>query len=442
MIKKLSFSSALLFLLAAYFCLLFSCEMGTSSASGGQSSDDSPPHWTILVYMAADNELESSAIYDINEMENADLPENLDVLVLFDRSAKYDSSNGDWSGTRLYKIKKDENVNKNLIASEILDCDELGISSESDCELDMGNKSSLSGFLTFAKREFPSEKYGLIIWGHGAGYAGFSKDETNNSKLLLPDIRAGIEEAFPDGKEKLEFIGFDTCYGATLEVAFELKDCAKIMAGTPGIVSNDGWNYKLLFSNFAETEMLAEDFADSCLKQFENSYADYQYGAFCALDLSKIENFVSAFDDFSAGAASKITSSAVRNKIFSSLESNSVSYLSSFSETDFYIDVFSLEKNISEILQDDEISSLGEKMEEALDSAVLSHWNKLDGKSLSVFMGEYKSIGIFSLSHPDLYVNGSRNSEICKFVSFCSNYVPTINQKGSLLDKLFYMTGD
>lgn len=455
--KKNPFHSFSAVLMIAILNLLFSCAMDdnatryfvvpnansdavveeASTQDAENSSENNLSSWTILVYMAADNELEGAAISDINEMENVDLPSGVNLLVLFDRAAGNDYSNGDWTETRLFKISKDESLDKTLISSEALSCEELGISLDSEVELDMGNEAVLSGFLSFACRKFPSENYGLIIWGHGAGWRGFSEDETNKSRLSLANLRTGIESGMK--YKKLDFLGFDTCFSSTLEVAFEMKSCAKIMAGTPGIVCESGWNYELLFSDFLSGSMLAEDFAQSCQTQFEKTYENYQYGAFCIVNLSEIENLVSAFNDFAQKAALQIENVATKNEIFSLIEKNSVSYLSSQIPSDFYIDVLSMEKIICSVIENDEISAAGKTLENALNCAVLSSWNKIDGISLSVFFGYYKSSGVFSLSHPDSYVKGSRDFEICNFISFCGGYVPTKNCAGSLLDKFFYV---
>lgn len=439
-------------LMAAIFVLFSSCSMEDKSSRyfvfGSENSNENDEKadsnsektdyslWTILIYMAADNELESAAISDIIEMESVDFPSDVNILVLFDRAVGYDTSNGDWTGTRLYKISKNESTNKNIISSEILECEELELSSKTENELDMGNEKNLSGFLHFARSSFHSENIGLIIWGHGSGWKGFSEDETNSSLLSLKNLRLGIEHGME--YEKLDFIGFDTCFSSTLEVAFELKDCAKFMAGTPGIVSENGWNYYYLFTDFLKSGMLAEDFIQSCQNQFEKIYSSYDYGAFCQLNLSQVENLVLSFNSFSKTATLKIKDFDIRNKIFKLIENESVSYLSTQFPTDFYVDIFSLKKILCSVLDYDDVILAGEIFENALNSAVAGSWNVSGGCSLGVFFGFYKSSGIFSQSHYEPYIKGSRDSDACNFVSLCDGYVPTKNCSGSLLDKLFY----
>ena len=56
--------------------------------------------WTVMVYLDGDNDLESAAIEDLNEMEQVGSNSNLNIVVLFDRVSGYNSSNGDWTDTR------------------------------------------------------------------------------------------------------------------------------------------------------------------------------------------------------------------------------------------------------------------------------------------------------------------------------------------------------
>ena len=56
---------------------------------------------TLMVYMAADNDLESYALSNLKDMEKA-VYEKMNVLVLLDRAEGYDQTDGDWTDTRLF----------------------------------------------------------------------------------------------------------------------------------------------------------------------------------------------------------------------------------------------------------------------------------------------------------------------------------------------------
>ena len=169
--------------------------------------------WSILVYMSADNNLESAAIADLIEMEKSKLnTKNVSVLVLLDRNPSYDSSNGNWKNTKLYRLKTNNVSDTNEILSEEIECLELGLSSSSQNELDMSAYMSLSRSIKFMYENYPANQYGVILWGHGEGWRGFCYDETSENRMTLTQLNSGLKNGL-NGK-KLDFIGFDSCFGA------------------------------------------------------------------------------------------------------------------------------------------------------------------------------------------------------------------------------------
>lgn len=85
-------------------------------------------NWTFMVYLDADNNLEQYGIEDFNEMEMAGSTSDVNIVVQFDRTPSYDTTNGDWTTTRRYYVTYDTDpqiINSTLIA-------DLG-------ELDMAN---------------------------------------------------------------------------------------------------------------------------------------------------------------------------------------------------------------------------------------------------------------------------------------------------------------
>ena len=126
-----------------------------------------PAKWTLLIYMAADNNLEPYAIQDINELEQglwrlkeAGLAATLvDILVLVDRAKGYDEAWDDWTDTRLIRIQPD---NSPAFASRVL---------MQHRELDMGDPATLSAFIGAAQNLSDSEHTALILWNHGGGWS-------------------------------------------------------------------------------------------------------------------------------------------------------------------------------------------------------------------------------------------------------------------------------
>ena len=81
------------------FVALVGCVDMHSEKSQLVSVDPQIREWTIAVYMAADNDLESAAIQDLNEME-ASIENGVTVVALLDRSDGYDGTNGNWDDSR------------------------------------------------------------------------------------------------------------------------------------------------------------------------------------------------------------------------------------------------------------------------------------------------------------------------------------------------------
>jgi hypothetical protein len=114
--------------------------------------------------MAADNNLESAAIADFNELEAVNLAgKQASILVLFDRGPGYDATNGDWTDTRLFEVKTDPSGNNGTIISTRLDCPQLGLSATSNTELDMADPLVLNWLIDYTKGTYTADNYGLII---------------------------------------------------------------------------------------------------------------------------------------------------------------------------------------------------------------------------------------------------------------------------------------
>src|SRR5256885_15277264 len=66
-----------------------------------------PASWTVLAYMAGDNDLEGSLLGDLREMERVgSRPGSVEIVAQIDRAPGYDTSRGDWTGSRRYYVTK------------------------------------------------------------------------------------------------------------------------------------------------------------------------------------------------------------------------------------------------------------------------------------------------------------------------------------------------
>jgi hypothetical protein len=430
-------------------------DTGTTGSAGASSSSDTENDrkWTIVVYMAADNNLENAAISDLNEMEGAEYDHDLiSVLALLDRSASYDSTNGDWSDTRLFEVTHDEGGVNAQIISKRLKCPELGLSAESETELDMGSKTVVSGLVSYARRMYPAQNISLIMWGHGTGWRSnddsmdtavfseraFAIDKTDSSYLSIADLASGITTGMED--IKLAVCGFDTCFGATFETAYELRKCAELLVGTPGIESAGGWDYTLLFNLFSQTKLSAQDLSDSIVSQYKNVYSGFPYSCISHVELSRMESLFTSFDHFAKIAADCIDNKTKKFAVKEALENTSSAYYSASYPTDYYIDI---KKSIDLLVTI--FPSLKEEacqVNSDLALAVPNSWSASESEDfprcLGVFYCQYLAPSITAPYHPAAYVGNSRVAGQTQFVINSKGYVPTQKSEGSFLDKVFY----
>ena len=134
---------------------------------------------------------------------------------------------------------------------------------------------------------YPANQYGVILWGHGEGWRGFCYDETSEKRMTLTQLNSGLKNGL-NGK-KLDFIGFDSCFGAELEVFYQVRNYADVAFGVEGLLGINGMDYELLFNSFTSKKQKSLDaFIDSVVMQFQCSYEKYSKAAISVVDLNKI----------------------------------------------------------------------------------------------------------------------------------------------------------
>lgn len=407
-------------------------EAETSSGNDEQKEEsekempeDPPVHreWTFMVYMGADNSLEPYAIQDINEMESGiEKGGSVTVLSLLDRALNYDDSNGNWTGTRLYEIKKDEKGKNAGIESKRIACPDLGIDTENDTELNLASGNTLSFFVDFVKREYESDHYCLVIWGNGGGWRGCVSDESSSFTMNLPELGKSLE-----GKG-LDAVVFDTSFGLSLETLYELKDACRFVAGTPGINSETGLDYEKFFSEFCAGSKSTGSFLEKICSSAESE--------FYAVSLSNIQGVVDSLNETGKALSKYISSRTVQKQVFEKLLGNGNTYCSGNYPCDLYISLpacidYFLALNNSEVL------TATRKLQSALQKISVTG----DQVCPSLFLIPVISRGTAVSRHPESYIfpDGKNSDGIvrCSFVKNASYWVPT-GKNMSFMDSLFY----
>ena len=89
-----------------------------SRSSGGNGDGDS---WTILIYIMGDTDLEAAALYDLLELQDAELGENTNVMAIVDRSDRTDEENG-YSGGDVLELGNFSDTRLLVFTADGLNC--------------------------------------------------------------------------------------------------------------------------------------------------------------------------------------------------------------------------------------------------------------------------------------------------------------------------------
>ena len=106
----------------------------------------------------------------------------------------------------------------------------------------MTNPDNLASYIQWSAKNFPADRYELILWDHGGGsVSGYGYDEKyrNSGSMTL----SGIQSALEKGGVKFDFVGFDACLMATTETALMLSNYADYMVASEETEPGVGWFY-------------------------------------------------------------------------------------------------------------------------------------------------------------------------------------------------------
>ncbi len=276
----------------------------------GAQGQDELPKWTFMVYLDADNNLEDAGIDDVNEMEEFGSTDDVNIVVQMDRIRDYDSTNGDWDDCRRFYIEKD--LDRDTITSP--EQGRLG-------EVNMGDPETLIDFVSWSVKNYPAQRYALILWNHGGAFRGVCFDDTvpglpegEYDALNMSDVNYAAEEIYKVlGNRKMDLWGFDACLMAQVAVMYELKDFVKVGVGSGYNEPGDGWPYDEILGPLTEKPGMDEkEFAAIIVHEYIYSYnnkqqdpQDYPMVTQAAFDLELMDKVVGVLDEFSEELGSK-----------------------------------------------------------------------------------------------------------------------------------------
>lgn len=251
-------------------------------ATTAHSPDRGVADWTVLVYMASDNDLESSALADLREIAQVGSSARVTVVAQVDRmtsSQGWDSPTaGNWSGTKRFLIEPGMEPDA-AMAIACLD------------ELNTGDPDTLSDFIAWGMDTYPATHYALILWSHGGSWMGLASDETSGGdSLSLPELGAALASAhIRSGGVTLDLIGFDACLMGQLDVFQTIAPYARVAVASAEIEPTQGWAWDVwLRALTANPDQDAASIAGIIVDSYVHSYQGSDDVTLAAFDLAQV----------------------------------------------------------------------------------------------------------------------------------------------------------
>jgi hypothetical protein len=302
--------------------------------------------WTFIVYMAADNDLRSFAMYNIKQMVSIGSNEHINIVIHLDIRL-----NNNIKVTRRYYIEKGKIIHVNA-------------NDPNSQQMDSGNAQTLVSCCRWAIENYPAENYSLILWNHGTGILdpargkiinpaelftfnpllkkfeldrsigffdfidmldneqrGICWDNTTGNYLTNQKLDQALYEICSkdlNGK-KFSIIGFDACLMSMLEITNIIKKYAHFMVSSQEVELGTGWDYALVLTPFTNGSLDPHLFVKHIVAMFEKAYTpitnDFTQSALNLANIQDLENNIHAIAELLLTCLQKQKNNTVKNAI-------------------------------------------------------------------------------------------------------------------------------
>ena len=260
--------------------------------------------WTVMVYLAGDNNLAVAGVQDIDEMEAAGADDRVAIAV----QAEFNPSHLQRAGCNTPACINRPNWDTFRFAIGATGNARRGPDGPS---VDIGNRdmtraAELRDFVQWAKATYPARRYALVLWNHGGGYTGLIEDVTSaGSRLMsLDDVRTALGEV-----GGVDVLDFDMCLMAGYETLAKLAGVAGVVKFSEEAVPGAGNPYRemlraLRANPTAPPAAVGTMFAD----QFHQSYRDDQASTTVSVyDMAGFPAFEQALNAFATDLRASLT---------------------------------------------------------------------------------------------------------------------------------------
>lgn len=248
-----------------YVCLFF---VGIS-CSGSSSPEDEPEkgvaNQTLIFYIQSNNSLYRQLWAEMDEVQKVYRgKDNNNVLVFIDSEAGSDvgyDSQGQWIPRQtVVKNQLFLVTGGNMTPVEGFEEQFKGRASS--------DMNTFKDVLNYCAKEFPAEKYGLVLGAHGTGWAPVSRVIGGND---YTDVYMETKDVAKTLPFKFEYIVFDACLMNDMATLYEFRDKANYIIASPANIPAAGFKFSVSLKY-----LLQNDLVKVCEKYIEDYILERQ----------------------------------------------------------------------------------------------------------------------------------------------------------------------
>ncbi|HEX7313014.1 MAG TPA: clostripain-related cysteine peptidase [Pyrinomonadaceae bacterium] len=247
--------------------------------------------WTVMVYLAGENNLAEECIYALKEMRRArprrgserEIEKRVKVIAQLDASGL----GGSEARYILDGTDVDGDLGKRVIATR--DTSETSYRSVL--------KDFVSTSIVEKNGDGLAKYYMLVLSGHGGGVARsdfLSRDVESPDTLSIPKIQWVLQQVREDVAEmrekrkatggnsgtepfRINVLGLDSCLMSMAEIGYELREYVDFMVGAEGFEPNTGWPYERILSDILteHEELEPRRLAEMVVSKYVTYYSDF-----------------------------------------------------------------------------------------------------------------------------------------------------------------------
>ena len=268
---------------AAVFACVIVCLCALLAAAGSARAAGGSPvipragaeTWTIALYANGDNDLEYCwPRFTLPALQRIPVSPQVTVVALLDKESK--------TGSFLYKISGPEVATVKHFPKE----------------RDFGKGETFQWFLEQVHARFPSDHLIVVGWDHGYGWRYFSRDESADDAITMPELRAALAGA----GVPVDILAFDACNMGDVEVAWDVasvddpsaagKPLVDYLVGSEETIDQDGYPYDGMFAPLAgDPGRSPEQVTDDMLRGWDGYYGSlrcFDWVSLSSVDLAAV----------------------------------------------------------------------------------------------------------------------------------------------------------